>query len=149
MLGNLRTNLSGIAVDCLTSGDDQIIVQVADRACDGLGGSPGICAAQHSVGHQDAVVSAHSQSLTQNLFCLGKSHGDNGNLCAVLILQSQSRFQSCLVVRIHDRQHGSPVQRSVGFEFHAALCIRDLLNTNNNFHCIFSPCFFVYSHTNS
>ena len=32
MLGNLRAYLSGIAVDRLTAGDDQIVLQISDRA---------------------------------------------------------------------------------------------------------------------
>ena len=64
VLGNLRANLCGIAIDCLTAGDDQIIVQVAQCACDGLGGSPGICAAQHTIRHQDRFVRAHGQRFT-------------------------------------------------------------------------------------
>ena len=140
MLGNLRSNLCGIAIDSLTACNNQVIIQIADSACDCLGGSPCISATQNSVGYQDSVVSAHSHSFTENLFCLGKTHGDNGNLCAVLIFQSQCSFQTCLVIGIHDRKHCSSVKRTIGFEFNAALCIRYLLNTNNNFHCIFSPC---------
>ena len=36
MLRNLRTNLCGIAVDCLTSGNDQIILQITQCTCNCL-----------------------------------------------------------------------------------------------------------------
>ena len=35
VLSDLGTNLCGIAVDCLTSGDDKIILKISDRTCDG------------------------------------------------------------------------------------------------------------------
>ena len=38
MLGNLRSNLCGIAIDSLTACNNQVIIQIADSACDCLGG---------------------------------------------------------------------------------------------------------------
>ena len=145
MLSDLRSNLCGIAVDCLTSCDDEIVVNVSQCSCDSCGGSPCICAAEYSVGYKDALVCAHSDCLTEYVCCLGKSHGQNGNFCAKLILQSQCCFQSCLVIRVHDSKHCASVKSSVRIEFNAALCIGHLLNTNNNLHCIFSFILFSFN----
>ena len=86
MLGNLRANLRCIAVDRLTAGNDEIILQISDRACKRSGGCPCIGAAQNPVCHKNALVRAHSHSLTQNLFCLGKPHRYNRYLRTILIL---------------------------------------------------------------
>ena len=86
MLGDLRANLCSITIDCLTAGNDQIILQISDRARKCGGGCPCVSAAEHSVGHEHALVRAHSHRLAQNLFRLGKAHRYNRYLCAVLIL---------------------------------------------------------------
>ena len=86
MLRNLRTNLRSIAVDSLTAGDDQVILQITDGACDGGGCSPSVRAAQHTVCHQNALIRAHGNGLAQHVRRLGQTHGQNSYLCAVLIL---------------------------------------------------------------
>ena len=45
MLGDLRTYLSGIAIDRLTAGDDQIIIKISQCTCDSLGCCPCISTA--------------------------------------------------------------------------------------------------------
>ena len=47
-------------------------------------------------------------------------------------------FQACLVIRVHDGKHSCSVQRSIGFELNATLCIGNLLYANYYFH-MFSP----------
>ena len=86
VLGNLRADLCSITVDCLASCDDQIIFQIADCTCKGLGCSPGISTAENSVCHKDALISSHSDGLTKYLLCLRQTHGDGRNLCTILIL---------------------------------------------------------------
>ena len=86
VLGDLRANLCGITIDSLTAGDDQIVIQISECSCDGLGGSPGICAAENTVSNQNTLVCAHCEGFAKNCICLRKAHGQNGNLCAVLIL---------------------------------------------------------------
>ena len=141
MLSDLRTNLCGITIDCLTTGNDQIIVKVSQCTCNGSGSSPGISTAQYSVGNQNCFVSTHSQRLTKSICCLGKTHGQYGNFCAELVLQLQCSFQTSLIIGIHDSKHCASVKSSVRIEFNTALGIGHLLNTNNNLHCIFSLLF--------
>ena len=105
VLSDLGTNLSGITVDSLTTGDDQVVLKIADSACDGGGSSPGISTAQSSVGNQDCLVSAHCYSFLQHICCLGKTHGKYGNLCTVLILKTKSSLKTCLVIRVHYSEH--------------------------------------------
>ena len=85
MLCNLRSHLCGIAVDCLTPRDNQIILKVADRACDRGGRRPCIRTAQHPVRHKDSPVRAHRQSLAENLICFRKSHGNHSDFCPILL----------------------------------------------------------------
>ena len=42
---DLRSYLCGITIDCLTAGDDQIVIQIAECTCDCGGGSPCISSA--------------------------------------------------------------------------------------------------------
>ena len=142
MLRDLGANLRGIAVDSLTACDNQVILQIADGACNGGGGSPGIRAAQHPVCHQNALVRTHGNGLTQHVRCLGKPHGKHGYLCTVLVFQTQCRLQASFVIRVHNGQHSASIQSSVGIKLNAALGIRNLLNTNDNLHRIFTP--FLY-----
>ena len=135
VLGDFRSNLSRIAIDCLTAGDDEIIVEVAESACDGYGSSPGICAAESAVSNKDTLVGAHSHSLAENFICLRKTHGENRNLCTVLVLQLKSSLKACLVIRVHDCEHCCSVKSTIGVKYDTALCIRYLLYTNNDFHC--------------
>ena len=139
VLGKLRTNLCGITIDSLTAGDDQVIIKASYSACQSLGGSPGICTAEYTVGNQNAIVCAHSKSFTKNFISLRKTHGNNGNFCAVLILQAKSCLKSCLVIRVHDSEHCASVKSAVRVEFNSAFGIRNLFNANYNFHGIFTP----------
>ena len=85
MFGDLRANLRGIAIDRLTACDDQIVFQIADRACQCLAGSPCIRAAEYSVCHKDSLVCAHCQCLAKHFLRLGQSHCHNGNFRTILI----------------------------------------------------------------
>ena len=134
VLGDLRTDLRGITVDGLTAGDDQIVVQIPDRARDRGGRRPGVGAAEHSVGDQDGMVSAHGQSLAKDVIRLRQTHGQNGDFRAVLILQLQGSLQTGLIIRVHDGEHRASVQGAVLVKSHAALGVRYLLNANDNLH---------------
>ena len=137
MLSDLGTNLSGISVDCLTSGDDEVILKISDSACDGGGGCPCISTAENSVSYKDCLVSAHCKCFSECICCLGKSHGKDCNLSAVLILKTKSCLKASLVIGIHDSEHCCSVQGTVGIELNSALCIRNLLYTNYNFHGLY------------
>ena len=64
MLSNLRSNLCGITIDCLTSGNDKIIFKISDSTCDGGGGCPCISTAEDSVSYENCFVSAHCKSFS-------------------------------------------------------------------------------------
>ena len=64
VLSDLGTNLCGISVDCLTSGDDEIILKISDSTCDGGGGCPGISTAEYTVCYENCLVSTHCKSFS-------------------------------------------------------------------------------------
>ena len=80
------------------------------------------------------MISAHRHGLAEHFVRLRKAHRQNRHFCAVLVLQLQRCLKACLVVRIHDCEHCSSVQRSVGIEHDAALGIGYLFYTDNDFH---------------
>ena len=56
MLGDLRADLSRIAIDSLTAGDDEIVFQVLDCGGDRRGRGPRIGAAERAVGDKNRLV---------------------------------------------------------------------------------------------
>ena len=76
LLSDLRAYLSGIAVDCLTAAEYDVIslnTDVLDRSCEDLRGCEGIGTAELTAGNQNAFVSAHSDQLTQHALCRGRA----------------------------------------------------------------------------
>ena len=134
MLGDLRSYLSGITVDRLTSCNDQVIVDIAKSTCDRCGGCPCIRTTKHTVCHKDSLVSAHCHCFTKNFFCFGKSHGKNGNLCTVLLFDAKCCFQTSLIIRVHNCKHCTSVKCTIRIEFYSACCVRYLFYTNYYFH---------------
>ncbi len=139
MLCNLRANLCGIAVDCLAACNYQIIVNISKCSCNRRRRSPCVSTAQYSVSHKDCFVCTHSHCFTEYIISFWKSHCKYGNFCAHFIFYSKCCFQTCFVIRIHDRKHGCPIQRTVRVKFHAAFGIWYLFNTYNDFHGSFTP----------
>ena len=134
MLSYLRTNLSRIAIDSLTACDDQIVLEILNCCCNCRRCRPCISAAKRTAGEQNSFVSAHSESFAKSEVCLRRSHGYYCNMSAVLVFQTQSSFQTCLIVRVYDRRNAVSYQC---FSYRIDLnfvCIRNLLNANYNFH---------------
>ena len=88
MLRDLRAYLCGISVNRLTSGNDQVIIQIADSRRDRLRGCPGICPSQYTVCNQNSLIRAHCQRFPKDCVCFRQTHGNNRNLRTVLILDS-------------------------------------------------------------
>ena len=140
LLGDLGANLSGIAVDGLTAGQDDVVLLHAvgvDTGGDDLGGGVGVGAAELTGGDQDALVHAHGHQLTQHAFCGRGAHGERDDLAAQLVLQGQGGFHGVQVVGVDDGLHGGTIQGAVGVHCHLTGGIGNLLHSNKNFHFTF------------
>ena len=138
LLCDLRANLSGIAIDCLTAAEDNVLganADLIDSSSQDLAGCKGIRTAELTAGNQNSLVSAAGQQLTQHTLCRRGTHGDNNDLAAGGVLELQGSLQSVQVIGVGDGCHGGTVQRTVRLDGHLTGGIRNLLYTNNCFHC--------------
>ena len=134
MFRNLWSYLCGITVDCLTSCNDQIIINVSKCTGNGCRSSPCICSSQNSVSNKNTIVSSHSHSFAKNFFCFWKSHGKNGNFCTILLFDAKCCFQTSFVIRVHNCKHCTTVKCTIRIKFYSTFCIRYLFNTYYYFH---------------
>ncbi len=134
MFGNLRPNLCRVTVNSLTSGNNQIVINIAKRTGNRRRCCPCICAAKHAVSNEYTFVCAHSHSFTQNFFCLWKSHSKNCYFRTHFIFYFKCCLQAGFIVRIHNGKHRTSVQCTVRIKYNAALCIRHLFNTYYYLH---------------
>ena len=141
MLGNLRAHLGGVAVDGLASGDDEVIVELAEGGGNGVGSGESVGAAELAVAEPDGAVHPHGVSLAEDSFGLRRSHGDDRHVGAVFIFETQGELQASLVVGIHDGGHAVANERSfygVKLDFSG---VRHLLDTYYYIH--FSCCSYL------
>ena len=138
VLSDLRTNLSCITIDSLTAAEDDVVVIETDgveRGGKDLGGGVSIGTAELTGGNEIAIISAHGHQLAQHAFCRRGTHGDDDDFAAGLIFQLQGSLNGVQVVGVGDGCHGGTVQRTVRLDGHLTGGIRNLLYTNNCFHC--------------
>ena len=135
MFCDFRTNLSGIPIDSLTAAEDQIRnAEMFDGVGHSCGSSQGVSAAESSVADQFGFISTHCQAVSQDGFSMGRSHGDDGDMGTQFIFQLQSRFQSILVIGVHNIGYtisDEVVGNRIDLHFSG---IRHLFNTYNDVH---------------
>ena len=137
LLGDLGANLSGITIDGLTAGQNDVVCihpVGVDRGGDDLGGGVGIGAAELTGGDQHTLVHAHSHQLTQHTLGRRGAHGEGDDLAAQLVLQSQSGLHGVHIIRVDDGLHGCTIQRTIRVHCHLAGGIGNLLYRYKNFH---------------
>ena len=132
VLGNLRTDLSRVAVDGLTARDDQIIGQLLDAGSNRGGSGQRIGTAERSVGDQNGFIGTHSKRLAQRRVGLRRTHGNDRDMSAKLILQAKSSLKASLIVGVNDAGN-TVTNQGAGYRIQLNLvCIRNLLNANYN-----------------
>ena len=78
LLSHLRTYLSGITVDSLTTTNhDVYIANLLDGSSQRIRGSKGIGTSEETVGQQPARISATIKSLTDNFTCTRRTHRED------------------------------------------------------------------------
>ena len=138
LLSDLRADLCGIAIDCLTAAEHDVLgadTDLVDRSSEDLAGCEGIGTAELAAGHQNSLVSAAGQQLTQHTLGRRGTHGDDDDFAAGLVLQLQSGLQSVQVIGVGNGCHRGTVQSTVRLDGHLTGGIRNLLYTNDCFHC--------------
>ena len=138
LLSDLRADLCGIAIDCLTAAEHNVLganADLVDGSSQDLAGCEGIGTAELTAGDQNSLICTAGQQLTQHAFCRRGTHGNNNDFAAGSVLELQSSLQSVQVIRVGDGSHRSTVQSAIGLDGHLAGGIRNLLYTNNCFHC--------------
>ena len=134
VLGNLGTHLGGVAVDGLAAGDNQVVIHCAQGTGDSAGGGQGIGTAKLAVGEQDGSVDAHGEGFAQDGLGLGKTHGDDRDVCTVFIFQLKGELQTTLVVGVHDAGNAFADERAgLGVDFHLG-SVRHLFYANYYIH---------------
>ena len=103
-------------------------------AADDLRGGERIAAAELAGGNQDTLVSAHGDQFAQHAFGGSGAHGDSDDFAAGLVLQLQGGFHSVHIIGVDDGGHGRTDQNTIFVNSNLTGGIRDLLDTNKNFH---------------
>ena len=140
---DLRTNLSCVTVDCLTTCDDHVIADFFQSCSDDAGCSICIGTTEFSSGYQVSFITTHSQSFSQSNVSLRGAHGYYCYCAAQLFFQLQSCFDTCFVIVVDDRGNTVTDQCAclrIDFNFY---CIGYLFNTYNDFHYSCSPSKFL------
>lgn len=136
LLGDLRSDLSRIAVDGLTAGDDDVGIHLERRARQRIGGSQRIGARELTVGQQYAPVGTAEHPLADNLRSAAGPHRQDLDPAARKhVLEHERLLQRIEVLGIEDSGERRPIDRAVGL--HSVLAhvagIGHLLGQHNYF----------------
>ena len=116
LFSDLRTYLSGIAVDSLTAAHNDIFFFNADflnSSGEDLGSCEGIGAAEFTAGNEDSFISAHCEQFAEHFCRWGGTHGNDDDLCAIVILELESGFDRIFIIWVNNSCHRSTVEGAV------------------------------------
>ena len=138
LFSDLGADLCGIAIDCLTAAEDDILranADLVDSCSKDLAGCEGIGTAELTAGDQNSLVRTAGQQLTQHAFGRRRAHGNNNDFAAGGVLELQGSLQSVQVIGVGNSGHRGTIQRAIRLDGHLTGGIRNLLYTNDCFHC--------------
>ncbi len=90
LLADLRTDLGGITIDCLTAAEHNVLgadTDLVDGSSQDLAGCKGIGTAELTAGDQNSLICTARQQLTQHAFRRRRAHGYNNDLAAGCVLE--------------------------------------------------------------
>ena len=136
LLGDLRPDLSRIAVDGLTASDDDVGIHLERRARQRIGGSQRIGTRELTVGQQHAPVGTAEHPFADNLRSAAGPHRQDLDPAARKhVLEHERLLQRIEVLGIEDSGERRPIDRAVGL--HSVLAhvagIGHLLGQHNYF----------------
>jgi len=114
LLGRLRPDLGGVAVDRLAAAEHEVEgADLLDRLRQGVAGGQRVGAGEGLVGQQDHLVGAAVQRLAQHGDGGRRAHRDDGHAAAVAVLELERLLEGVEVLGVeHGRQRGA-VDRAV------------------------------------
>src|SRR5450759_1273044 len=120
LLGRLRADLGGVAVDGLAAAQDEVeLTELLDSALEDVGGGEGVRTGELAVRQQDDFVGSAEEAVAQDVGGLGRSHRDHGDRAAGPVLDLERHLKGVEVLGIEDRGQGATVHGAV-FGHHLA-----------------------------
>ena len=113
LLGQLRADLGGVAVDGLPAAEDDVRVELADRAGQDVAGGQRVAGGRPAVGDQDGPVGPADRATPQHVAGRRQAHRDDGHRAAEAVADLQRHLQGVEVLGVEDRRQGGPVDRAV------------------------------------
>ncbi len=138
LLGHLRSHLSRITVDSLTSRHDQIVAHLAQRARQSVRRSQSIRTRKLAVGKQITAIGTAEHRLTDDVGGAERAHGQNMHRRpGTLLLQAQCQLEGIQIFGVENGRQRRTIHRTFGS--HGILThiagIGHLLGQNNDFQC--------------
>ena len=143
LLGDLRADLGGVAVDRLAAAEHEVGgAELLDRAGERVARGQRVGAGERPVGEQDDLVGAAVQRLAQHLGRGRRAHGEHGHAAAVAVLEAQRLFEGVQVFGVEDRRQRRPVDGAVVFHGLAGHVggVRDLLDQDDDAQLVLGHC---------
>ena len=144
LFGDLRTDLGGVAVDGLTSAQNEVeIADLLRQAAQREASRQRIGSAERAVGQKHGLVGAAEQGVAENAGGGGEPHRRDDDFRAVTVLQLEGQLKGVQVFGIENSGKRLTVDGSVGLHGVARdiLRVRDLLHKNED--CAAHDCSFL------
>ena len=133
--GNLGPDLRRIAVRRLQAADDQVeLAELLDALRKRVARCENVRAAERAVGNDRALVCAHGKRFIDDSLCLRRSHRDDTDTSAILLLEKQAALESKQVIRVHLGIGAVALQDARHRIDFNLVRTRDLFDTYENFH---------------
>jgi hypothetical protein len=114
LFGRLRTRLGRVAVDRLTSAEDEVVIaDRLNRLTQDVAGRERVAGRSAAIREEDHTVSAEEEAVAEDLARFRGAHRDASDRSAESVADVQGRFQSVKVFRVENGGQGSTVDRSV------------------------------------
>ena len=139
LLSHLRTHLSRVTIDGLTTTNDDInVANLLDGRGEGVAGSERVGTCEQAVGQEPARVGTTVEALADDLTSTGRTHREHAHRATgVLLFQTQCLFERIQIFRIKNCGQCSAIHRSFGS--HCVLAhitgVWHLLGQHNDFQC--------------
>ena len=135
----LRTHLGGVAVDGLTTSDDDIhVTNLLDGGSQCVRGGEGVGTCEKSVSEQPTCVGTTEETLSDDFAGAWRTHGEQANGAArILFLETQCLFEGVEVFRVEDCGQCGAVHGALGRHgvFTHISRVGHLLGKHHDFQC--------------
>src|SRR5574344_467684 len=134
MLGHVRSYLSSITINCLTSCNYKIILKSSESTGERVRCSKSISSCKFPVCKQNSSICSHCKSLSQYKISLWRSHCYYSNIRSKFVFKLQSQLKSAFVVGVHNTWNSVSYKCSCNRIYFDFGSIRHLFYTNYYIH---------------